>query len=103
MTTSITWTKVSGGNSESSRRLRKPIAACRDLVEKSLRNDYALGMTAERLFKRYMMFGDDPFIVVTDGSPEGVIFSAWEYAKERCSILCANPPGGGLPETSSAG
>ncbi len=33
----------------------------------------------------YTSFGEDPFII----GPGDYRFSAWDYAKERCSILCA--------------
>ncbi len=45
------------------------------------------GMPATELWKSYMSFGNDPFIVSVD-APEAS-FSAWEYAKERCQVLCA--------------
>jgi len=37
---------------------------------------------AEALFNSYRTFGDDPFI-------PGSKFNAWEYARERCEILCS--------------
>jgi len=47
-------------------------------------------MKPENLYDHYVMFGDDPFIVVSGGGKEpGDGFSAWDYAQERCQSLCA--------------
>ena len=37
-------------------------------------------MTAKELYTAYLGFGEDPYIV-----GENIRFSAWEYAKERCT------------------
>src|SRR5262249_34840269 len=55
------------------------IAACRSIVDRCLA--YKPGKTAEELYDGYVMAGDDPFVV-----PD-VEFSAWDYAKWRCSEL----------------
>jgi hypothetical protein len=62
--------------------------ACRGIVDQSLENEHRPGISAEALYGRYMSFGDDPFIVVLDGSDERAAFSAWSYAKERCRAIC---------------
>jgi hypothetical protein len=41
-------------------------------------------MTAASLYTAYTMFGDDPFVVASPGA-EDVSFSAWDYAKQRCT------------------
>jgi hypothetical protein len=41
-------------------------------------------MSAEHLYRRYVMFGPDPFGVFE--------FSAWAYAKERCEVIAADLP-----------
>jgi len=64
------------------------LAACRRLVDLSLREGYQPGMTPEALFGYYKSFGDDPFIVVTGGSEDRAKFSAWNYARERCRSMC---------------
>ena len=64
------------------------LEACRGLVDRSLRNEYRSGMSAEDLYDRYVSFGDDPFILVVDGEDDGAAFSAWSYAKERCRAIC---------------
>ena len=57
------------------------LAVCRAIVEQSLKHGYAPGMTAEALYEGYVAFGDDPFIIVIDGTDERAKFSAWTYAK----------------------
>jgi len=73
--------------------VEEAIAACRDIVDRSLEEEYTVGMSAEALYRRYVSFGDDPFIVVLDGPHEGVIFSAWTYAGERCRVICGEGRG----------
>lgn len=63
------------------------IAACRDIVERSLVHLHRPGMTAGALLERYKSFGDDPFIV-TEGTGAKVEFSAWNYAETRCPAIC---------------
>jgi hypothetical protein len=64
------------------------VAACRELVDRSLASLHEPGMTADELYDTYTSFGDDPFIVALDDSPVGERFSAWDYAKERCRAIC---------------
>jgi hypothetical protein len=64
------------------------LAACRGLVDQSLKEEYRPGISAEALYDRYVSFGDDPSIVVIDGADDGAKFSAWSYAKERCRAIC---------------
>ena len=59
------------------------LAFCRRIVEQSLAECDASG-TAEEMFRMYTTFGEDPWIGTTD--PE-CHFSAWDYARERCSEL----------------
>jgi hypothetical protein len=68
------------------------LAACRNLVERSLSGAYEPGMSAEDLYKRYTSFGEDPFIVVLDGVDDRARFSAWTFAEERCREICGGPP-----------
>lgn len=62
------------------------IDACKRIVDGSLRDCHEPGMTADELYGRYKMFGEDPFIKTDDPSVES--FSAWDYAKARCSEIC---------------
>lgn len=74
------------------------LAACQEIVDQFLRYEHVPGMAASALYFRYMMFGEDPFIVDRAGSPDHAFgFSAWDYAKVRCQDLCAP-----APEASSA-
>jgi len=59
--------------------------ACRAIVNEYLQTSYEEGMTAGQLYQVYTGFGEDPFIV---GEPAPFHFSAWDYARERCSQIC---------------
>jgi hypothetical protein len=61
------------------------LQACRRIVEASLSEQLEAGMTADELYGRYTMFGEDPFILTLEG--DAVTFSAWDYARERCTTL----------------
>ena len=59
---------------------------------KSIVDDYLLrdirgnpGISAELLYQRYTMFGEDPYIIGSDDRE----FSAWTYAEQRCQALCS--------------
>ena len=68
-------------------------AACQEVVDRFLRHEHVPGMTASALYFRYMMFGHDPFLVNgADGTEALPGFSAWDYARQRCSELCEAPP-----------
>lgn len=58
---------------------------CKAIVDEFLQANYKPGVTAEQLYKNYVGFGEDPFIV---GEPSPFPFSAWDYAKKRCSQIC---------------
>ena len=70
--------------------VEEAIAACRGIVDQSLEEERRPGISAEALYDRYMSFGDDPSIVVLDGTDDGAAFSAWSYAKERCRAICGD-------------
>ena len=61
------------------------IAACKKIVDDYLLANYNPGMTAEELYRSYTTFGEDPFVVTADKQCQ---FSAWEYARQRCLVLC---------------
>ena len=65
------------------------IGHCRKIVDEYLESANKAGVSASELWDSYVSFGEDPFILSVD-APE-VRFSAWEYAKERCRVLCADP------------
>ena len=68
------------------------VAACQRIVDEFLARQYRPGMTADDLYRLYTTFGEDPFIR-SDSSEPGdrlSLFSAWEYARLRCALLCAS-------------
>jgi hypothetical protein len=67
--------------------LEEAIKAARAMVDSFLSAEYHPGITADELYKQYMTFGEDPFIIAPEQN--GVSFSAWEYAKGRCQELCS--------------
>ena len=74
------------------RTYAEALAACREVVDRFLGHEYVLGMAERALYFRYMMFGQDPFIVERSESPDTAPeFSAWDYAKQRCRELCEGP------------
>jgi hypothetical protein len=64
------------------------LAKARKIVDDYLATAFEAGMNADALYSSYQAFGEDPFITATGGDPS-VVFSAWDYAKERCAQLCA--------------
>ena len=68
-------------------------AVCKEIVDRFLRHEYVPGMPASALYFRYMMFGREPSVVnCTDEVETQPGFSAWDYARQRCSELCEAPP-----------
>jgi hypothetical protein len=66
------------------------VAACRALVDRSLRASWKPGMSADDLYEQYVAFGDDPFIVAPPGVASGAaLFSAHTYARERSATIWA--------------
>jgi hypothetical protein len=58
---------------------------CKRIVDEFLEQGYVKGMSFKELYKGYIGFGEDPYIVSGDKT---CFFSAWDYAKERCRELC---------------
>ena len=65
--------------------LQAAIDAAKSIVDDSLLHDHEPGMSASLLYTRYTMFGDDPWVAGAENTP----FSAWDFAKARCEIMCA--------------
>ena len=65
--------------------LEAAVEAAKRIVNDGLLYDYEPGMSASLLYTRYTMFGDDPWVSGAETTP----FSAWDYAKARCEIMCA--------------
>lgn len=61
------------------------IRACKEIVDDFLAANLSPGITSDGLYRQYTMFGEDPFIV---SSMNDCPFSAWSYAKERCTQIC---------------
>ena len=61
------------------------VAVCKTIVDQYLTTTFKEGMSGAELYKSYVAFGEDPFVV---SQPEGAEFSAWVYAKQRCSEIC---------------
>jgi len=62
------------------------VAACRRIVDDYLDRALPEAGTEKELWRSYTLFGEDPFIVVTDGK-KNCSFSAWDYARERIRDL----------------
>jgi hypothetical protein len=67
------------------------ILACQHIVDAFLARQYQPGMMAAELYRLYTTFGENPFIQADDADPDTPAgrFSAWEYARLRCELLCA--------------
>ena len=71
--------------------LDEAIADCKARVDRWLMSQLEPGMGAKQLYDSYTTYGDDPWILGPPPS-KGVLFSAWDYARERCWAIC--PKGG---------
>jgi hypothetical protein len=65
--------------------LEAAVDAAKKIVDDDLLHHYEPGMTPNDLYGRYKMFGEDPWV---SGAME-IPFSAWDYAKARCEIICS--------------
>ena len=61
------------------------VAACKQIVDDYLSAAYREGMPASELYRSYISFGEDPFVVSESGKTR---YSSWDYAKKRCSEIC---------------
>jgi hypothetical protein len=64
--------------------LAEAILACQRLVDDYFASIDKKDLSAEELFQKYMVFGEDPYIVSSVASNH---FSAWDYAKQRAREL----------------
>jgi hypothetical protein len=74
----------SGGPSFETRD--EAVAWCKRIVDGFLQDNHKPGMSATELWKQYTMFGEDPCLLDNGNAKEG--FSGWDYARERCEVLC---------------
>lgn len=58
------------------------VNVCKQIVDDFLAKAYSEDKTEDQLWREYTHWGEDPFIVVTEGEND-CSFSAWDYAKER--------------------
>jgi len=65
------------------------ISAAKKIVDDYLLSAHKRGMTADELWRSYVDWGEDPFIIPEDAQSK---FSAWDYAKQRCRELCGEEP-----------
>ena len=66
--------------------LELAVAAAKRIVDEYLATAHTPGMSAAELYHSYTSFGEDPYIVGERSS--GVRFSAWDYAREQCDLMC---------------
>jgi hypothetical protein len=59
----------------------------RHIVDDFLESAHEPSMSAAQLYHSYVGFGEDPFIICEGDVPQ-VKFSAWDYARERCDVIC---------------
>ena len=71
---------------------REAYAACMKIIDDSLPATNNNGLSADELYRGYVRFGEDPFIVSVPASR--MAFSGWDYAKARCNEI-ARPPNSG--------
>lgn len=62
------------------------VEAAKRLVDQYLVSVYKPGTNATELYSNYISFGEDPYIVAP--GQQGASFSAWDYARERCDLMC---------------
>jgi hypothetical protein len=73
--------------------LEEALTASCGIVDEFLLSAYKPGMTAQQLYFSYTSFGEDPFIIPDASEETAVEFSAWDYAKRRCEVMCAQQKG----------
>ncbi|MGM5002918.1 hypothetical protein AB8A05_29615 [Tardiphaga sp. 538_B7_N1_4] len=69
--------------------MEQAVAACKRIVDDFLIAAFEPGMRPADLYEQYISFGDDPFVVAGDPRDLAVVFSAWDYARARCEMICA--------------
>ena len=68
--------------------LEEAIEVCKKIVDEYLMSALKPGMTAQELNFSYTSFGEDPFIIANPATESGILFSAWDYARQRSKELC---------------
>ena len=65
------------------------LKVCREIVDEFLTKAYSKDKTENQLWHEYSNWGEDPFIIATEGDHD-CSFSAWDYAKERIKHVSNN-------------
>ena len=65
------------------------VCAARKVIDEDLNSLYSPGMTTHELYRHYVSFGHDAYIISDD---QDCRFSARDYARERCPQICSQPP-----------
>jgi hypothetical protein len=79
--------------------LEAAIEACKYIVDEFLEESCkGIEPSSDALYKHYVAFGPDPFIVTNAPSMAEAPFSAWTYAREQCVRRFGNPK---TPEPSN--
>ncbi len=71
--------------------LEEAVAMAKQIVDTSLEEAFKAGGSEKEFYEHYLRWRFDPFIKAIDGPQDGVSFSAWNYAKERCSSMGKKP------------
>ena len=67
--------------------LNEALVACKEIVDDELNTMCRPGMSAQELYRLYVAFGPDPFVVPLNSLVADVEFSASTYAKQRSKEL----------------
>jgi hypothetical protein len=67
--------------------LKEAVSEAKKLVDISLAEAFKAGSSEAEFFEHYVRWGCDPFIKAAGELQDGVSFSAWDYAKERCAAM----------------
>ena len=59
------------------------IAICKQIVDDDLKGYCKPRITGAEIYRQYVAFGPDPFVIAVGDSKSSMAFSAWNYARER--------------------
>jgi len=75
--------------------LAEAVAECKRIIDDQLPKTFREGLTPEKLYEGFMMFGDEPYILAPDGyewGPDDEDINAITYFKQRACEICGEPP-----------
>lgn len=70
--------------------LAEAVSKAVEVIDDYLSSAYTPGMTADELMASYCLFGEDPFVIDTESTSHRVLFSAREYARVQCEVVCTS-------------